>query len=121
MKILVVDDDDGNRRLASRMLKRNPGYAVQEADGALTCLAMAQREHFDAVLLDIGMPDMDGTEVCRRLRKMPGYATTCIIACTAHAGTRDRDDFLQQGFSSVLTKPFLLAELFAVLPAPMDT
>ena len=76
---------------------------------------------FDAILLDISMPDMDGIEVCRRLRKMPDYATTCIIACTAHAGTRDRDDFLQQGFSSVLTKPFLLEELFAVLPAPMDT
>lgn len=121
MKILIVDDDDGNRRLASRMLKRDSRYEVHEADGAIACLEKARDEQFDTVLLDISMPVMDGIEVCRRLRKMPGYANACIIACTAHAGSRDRDNFLRQGFTSVLTKPFLLEELLAVLPTPTDS
>lgn len=115
MKVLIIDDDAGNRRLAVRMLARRPQVEVLEADGGLAGLAIGEAHNVDIVLLDISMLDMDGVEVCARLRAMPAYAATPIIACTAHAGTRDHEKFLRQGFTSVLTKPFLLDELYRVI------
>jgi CheY-like chemotaxis protein len=115
MKVLIVDDDAGNRRLATRMLQRTPSMIVEQAEDGRSCLALAAADRFDVVLLDISMPEMDGMEVCRRLRLMPHYAGVPIVACTAHAGSRDRDEFLRQGFTRVLTKPFLLDELLGAI------
>lgn len=115
MKVLIIDDDAGNRRLAARMLARQPQVEVFEADCGLAGLAMGEAHNVDVVLLDISMPNMDGVEVCARLRTMRAYAATPIIACTAHAGTRDHEKFLQQGFTSVLTKPFLIDELYRAI------
>lgn len=115
MKVLIIDDDPGNRRLATRMLARLPKVTILEADGGKAGLAVSEAHPVDVFLLDISMPDMDGIEVCSRLRATPIYATATIIACTAHAGTRDHEDFIIRGFTSVLTKPFLLDELYSAL------
>ena len=115
MKILIVDDDAGNRHLATRMLSRDPQMAVSEVDSGSACLALAATKKFDVILMDISMPDMDGIETCARLRALETHAASCIIACTAHAGTRDGQSFLDQGFTRVLTKPFLMDELYSAM------
>jgi CheY-like chemotaxis protein len=112
MRILVVDDDAGNRRLASRMLGRSPAYTVEEADSGEACLRSVEQNHYDCILLDISMPKMDGIETCARLRAMHNGADSRVIACTAHASEKERDDFLLNGFDRVITKPFLIEELF---------
>lgn len=115
MKILIVDDNAANRDLAARMLRLNPQIAVSEADSGPACLELAAKEKFDIILMDISMPGMDGIETCALLRGLKTHAATRIIACTAYASTRDGRSFLSQGFTSVLTKPFLLAELYEAI------
>ena len=117
MKILIVDDNAAMRRLATLMLRLDPQMAVSEADSGPACLEIAAMEKFDVILMDISMPDMDGIETCARLRASETHAATRIIACTAHAGTRDGQSFLVQGFTGVLTKPFLIAELYSAIGA----
>jgi CheY-like chemotaxis protein len=115
MKILVIDDDAGNRRLIDRMLGRLPDIEVFLADSGADGLKASEAHPIEFVLLDISMPGMDGIEVCARLRAMPAYAQVPIFACTAHAATRDHEQFLKQGFSGVLTKPFLIEELYRAI------
>lgn len=112
-RILVVDDDAANRRLALRMLARRADYHFWEAGSGEECLGLVEHQRFDCILLDISMPGMDGMMTCRELRARPCGASVRVIACTAHAGSRDRDQFLGNGFDGVLTKPFLIEELYA--------
>lgn len=113
-RILVVDDDPVNRRLLQRMLSRLGTYRVDEAGEGRAGIALAAARRYDAVLLDISMPDVNGIEVCAAIR-----ASSCrdsrIIACTAHASERDAEHFRDSGFDAVLVKPFLMAQLASVL------
>jgi CheY-like chemotaxis protein len=115
MKVLVVDDEPSNRRLLVRMLSFLQVTQISEANSGNAALEMAATQQFDAVLMDISMPEMDGVEACKQMRRLPGYLTVLVIACTAHASKADSSDFLRSGFSSVLVKPFLLEELSEVL------
>ncbi len=117
MKILVVDDDTGNLALAVRMLGRIGGAQVSTATSGAQALEAASLASFDTILLDISMPGMDGTQTCRALRARPQYQDCRILACTAHAGRAELEDYLRSGFSATLTKPFLLDELrLALMP-----
>ena len=119
MNILIVDDDPGNRLIARRMLERHEGVqAMQVVDGGAACLAAAREARFDTILLDISMPDMDGVTVCRQLRTYPGYDTCRIVACTAHAGREELAKFKADGFTTTLTKPFLLEDLYSAAGLP---
>ncbi len=115
MKILVVDDDAGNLALAERMLRRIGGVEVATAASGTLALEAASRAIFDVILLDISMPGMDGPQTCRALRSRPEYQYCRVIACTAHAGRAELEDYLRSGFSATLTKPFLLDDLREVL------
>jgi two-component system sensor histidine kinase BarA len=67
MKILIVDDDPGNRVIARRMLERHGGVeAMHIVDSGAACLETAAKVLFDTILLDISMPDMDGVTVCQK-------------------------------------------------------
>jgi two-component system KDP operon response regulator KdpE len=105
MNVLVVDDDDAQRKLVSRFLHAE-GYASQQVangDEALQLLAMAQ---FDIVLLDLQMPGMSGLEVIRKWRDTPGMPSIPVIIVTGNA---DRDTVrggLELGIADYLVKPF---------------
>lgn len=108
--ILVVDDHASNRELARRTLV-DEGHTVVTAASGAEALAFWERSPADCVLLDIRMPDMDGFQVCERLRALPGGKDTPILFVT---GMRDVDTFergLAAGATDYLTKPIQPSEL----------
>ena len=109
--VLVVDDNSDNRNLALRMLKVIGSAAADQAANAQECLDAVAARSYDCILMDISMPEVSGIDLCKVLRNMPGFESTRIVACTAHAGQHDTQRFLDAGFNDVLTKPFLIADL----------
>ena len=114
-RILVVDDDDVLRRSLVEQLRLHEDFVIAEAGTAAQGLQEAQGEHVDAVLLDVGLPDMDGREMCRLLRKNGVKAP--IIMLTAAAGDSDTILGLDAGANDYVTKPFKLGVLLARLRA----
>jgi CheY-like chemotaxis protein len=113
--VLVVDDNAVNRKLAVALLKRR-GMQVQEADNGSSALEILGQQTFDAVLLDIRMPVMDGKEVCRIIRSTPETAQLHVIAYTAHAMESERQSIMAAGFDDLLVKPISAQDLLRVLP-----
>ena len=68
-KILLVDDDDALRQSLGEQLRLHEEFTTIEADNGAEALSLAKGEYFDAILLDVGLPDMDGREVCRLMRR----------------------------------------------------
>jgi DNA-binding response OmpR family regulator len=108
-KILVVDDDDSTVQLISLLLERR-GYEVIKANRAEDGLRKAYRTHPDLVLLDIMMPEMDGWEVCRRLRELSDVP---IIFLSARTEIRDVVRGLELGADDYIVKPYDSDELIA--------
>lgn len=105
---LVVDDVPVNRQLAAAYLARL-GWEVEQADGGKAALDwLARNPAVRLVLLDIGMPDLDGEAVCREIRCRPAFVGLPIVAYTAHALPADVERFLAGGFDAVLIKPVSL-------------
>lgn len=114
MQILVVDDEASIRELLSFNLKKN-GYSVETAaDG---CEALAKAAGMDLVLLDIMLPEVDGLEVCRRLKADPQTSGIPIIMLTAKAEEIDRVLGLELGADDYVVKPFSMRELLARVKA----
>lgn len=109
--VLVIDDNETIRSIiAGQLVSR--GHSAETADGALKGLEMLAASEFDAVILDISMPGMDGFEALQAIRKLPGAAgRTPVIALTAHAMIEDRERCLKAGFDQFLTKPVRSNEL----------
>lgn len=114
MKILVVDDDAAVRASLDRAL-RLEGYDVDVAGDGTTALRALALMQPDAVVLDLGLPDIDGLEVCRRLRSTGD--DTPVLILTARDAVDDRVHGLDAGADDYLVKPFALAELLARLRA----
>ncbi len=114
MRILVVDDERAVRSAVRRALALE-GYTVDEADGGGAALSKLQAGAPDAVVLDVLMPDLDGMEVCRRLRAAEDR--TPVLLLTARDGVGDRVAGLDAGADDYLPKPFALEELLARLRA----
>lgn len=114
MQILVVDDEASIRELLSFNLKKN-GYSVEiAADGRE---ALAKAAGMDLVLLDIMLPEVDGLEVCRRLKADPQTSGIPIIMLTAKAEEIDRVLGLELGADDYVVKPFSMRELLARVKA----
>ena len=112
-RVLLVEDEDVNRLAVRRMVEKL-GHAVVGAADGQEALDILEREDFDAILLDIQMPGMDGMEVVRRLRDgdfRPAAAAIPVVALTAHAMVGDRERFLACGFDDYLAKPVELEGL----------
>ena len=116
MKVLVVDDDRSLRDAVRRALSL-AGYDVDVAEGGQHGLTQVAAANPDAVVLDIGMPDIDGLEVCRRLRSSGNRVP--ILMLTARDAIEDRIDGLDAGADDYLVKPFDVGELKARLRALM--
>jgi PAS domain S-box-containing protein len=114
MRVLLVEDNEINQQVALGMLEA-AGVAASVAGDGQTALDMLAAGGFDAVLMDIRMPGLDGCETARRARAMPGLSALPIIAMTAHARPEDRERSRQAGMDAHVTKPIDPRELYAVL------
>lgn len=116
-RVLVVDDNEVNRKLARVQLKKL-GYQVEVAKNGLEAVDAVLDEsiHFDAVLMDCQMPEMDGFEATGEIRKLPHPLSSIpIIAMTANAMRGDRERCLRAGMDSYIAKPVDIDELGASL------
>jgi two-component system response regulator MprA len=114
VRLLLVEDDPGVRDAVARAL-RGAGYDLQIAGDGPQALAKARENAIDAVVLDLGLPTLDGLEVCRALRA-EGRRTP-VLVLTARAAVTDRVAGLDAGADDYLVKPFALDELLARLRA----
>src|SRR5579862_6722143 len=101
MRILVIEDDDAVRAAVRRALLLG-GYEVLLAESGEDGLLRAQRDVPDAIVLDLGLPDIDGVEVCRTLRQAGDR--TPILMLTARAAIEDRVEGLEAGADDYLVK-----------------
>ena len=109
LKILVVEDEAPLRNLIRTTLYTHD-YAFETAENAQTALMVAASANPDLVLLDLGLPDMDGTEVIKRIRT---WSNMPIIVLTARSDISDKIAALDCGADDYLTKPFAVEELLA--------
>jgi two-component system response regulator MprA len=116
MRVMVIDDEPAVRNALERALKLE-GYSVTTADNGALALRELAVAAPDAVVLDVLMPEVDGLEVCRRLRAAGDR--TPVLMLTARDGISDRVDGLDAGADDYLVKPFALEELLARLRALM--
>jgi DNA-binding response OmpR family regulator len=114
MKVLVVEDERSISDLISVYLTRE-GFEVQSCFDGESGLAAAQSEYFDLIILDVGLPKLDGTQICRQLRAANNW--TPIVFCTARDDEVDRVLGLELGADDYVTKPFSPRELVARVKA----
>ena len=101
---LVVDDvADVTEMLA--VVLTHAGYTVTTAASAPAALSFARERHFDVIISDIGMPDMNGYQLAREVRQLSGYERTPMVAVTGYSMFDDRERSLKAGFSAHMTKP----------------
>ncbi len=109
VRLLLVEDDVPTRRAVATFLEKH-GYRVDQAGDALDALRRWDANRADLVLLDLGLPDLDGVEIVRRIRR---DATTPIVILSARGEERDKVAALEAGADDYLTKPFGTEELHA--------
>ena len=112
--LLYVEDNNDARTVMSEML-RMYGYTVIEAANGADALAAVALRQPDAVVLDIGLPDMTGYDVARRMRELPDCSNLPILALTGYGQLKDKDKTQQLGFSAHLVKPVEADDLILTL------
>ncbi|NVO25092.1 hybrid sensor histidine kinase/response regulator [Donghicola mangrovi] len=113
--LLMVEDNEINRRVLREMLE-SQGHIVAEAHDGMQAVEKTSLERFDAILMDISMPGMDGITATRHIRAGEGPNNmTPIIAVTAHALPEEVSTFVDAGMNAVLNKPVIRGDLFRVL------
>ena len=112
--VLVVDDNVDAAQLLA-MVFENLGYEVLVEHDPHSALRVAAGRMPDVCILDIGLPDMDGNELARRLRAQPGTERALLIAVTGYGRPRDRERALEAGFDHHLVKPVDLRRLIELL------
>jgi len=120
VSVLLVEDNPINQRVATEMLAR-AGIRVDSADNGLSAISSIKNNSYDAVLMDVQMPEMDGLEVTRIVRSELNMQELPIIALTAHTMTGDRDRCLDAGMNDYLPKPIDRLALFQVLKKNIES
>jgi len=114
LRVMVVDDNADAAQMLAALLEVQ-GHAVSVEYDAHGALARARRERPDVLLLDIGLPDMDGYELARRLRAQPENAGATLVALTGYGQSQDREEARLAGFDHYLVKPADLNQVNEVL------
>ena len=117
--ILVVEDNELSRDAISRRLERR-GYRVVLAVDGEEAISIGRTELPDLVLMDLGLPRVDGWEATRRLKADPATRRIPIIVLSAHAMTNDRDKALEAGGDDFDTKPIRFQQLLAKIDALLE-
>ena len=118
LRILLAEDDLSNQLVAKRMLEKQ-NHTVRCVKTGREALAALEKETFDLILMDVQMPEMDGPDATREIRRDERFKDLPIIALTAHAMAGDRERFLEAKMNDYLTKPLEVEELEAVLARVM--
>ncbi|XZG70177.1 PAS domain S-box protein [Chitinibacteraceae bacterium HSL-7] len=113
-KVLVADDHPFNQQVATELLEA-VGIDVTVAADGVQALRCASEASYDAILLDVQMPEMDGYEVCRELRRRAEYADVPILAMTANVSMSDRRQCLAAGMNDFIGKPVHAERLYRAL------
>jgi DNA-binding response OmpR family regulator len=116
-KILLVDDDDDLREALSEQLVMTEDFDVFEGGTGAEAMEKAKAGHYDLVILDVGLPDTDGRELCRRMRKQGVKAP--ILMLTGHDSDADTILGLDAGANDYVTKPFKFPVLLARIRAQL--
>jgi two-component system, OmpR family, copper resistance phosphate regulon response regulator CusR len=114
MRLLLVEDDPEMSRLAAEYLRRT-GFSVDAVHDGATAMRSLRMNTYDAVILDVRLPDMSGFEICRQLRQMGSEAR--VLMATARDAIEDRVEGLDLGADDYLVKPYAMAELAARIRA----
>ena len=110
--VLVADDNDVAQRLCRRVLEK-AGYSVLIAEDGLQAVEMALSQRPAMILMDVAMPGIDGIEAMKRIKaELPSQP---IVIASAHSMASDRERFLAAGADDILSKPFRLADLVAIV------
>jgi CheY-like chemotaxis protein len=119
-RIMVVEDNEENRDSLTRRLQRR-GFEIIGAENGRIAVDKAQQEAPDLILMDMNMPELDGWEATRQIKKLQGMADVPVIALTAHAMSGDRERAMEAGCSDYHTKPIefpkLMAQIESILQA----
>ena len=112
--MLIVEDNNVNQLIATKFLEKW-GASVSIAENGLEGVEMVKNNQYDVVLMDLQMPEMDGFEATRNIRKMKGsyYEELPILALTAAAMVEVREQVLSAGMNDYISKPFNPNELFS--------
>jgi signal transduction histidine kinase/ActR/RegA family two-component response regulator len=113
-RILVVDDEPINREVALMQLEA-VDLVVDTAEDGAEAVAMARRNSYAAIFMDMQMPKLNGVEATQEIRLLPGYRDIPIIAMTANAFAEDKAQCIEAGMSDFLIKPFNPDQMFAIL------
>ncbi|MFC4271627.1 response regulator [Sneathiella chungangensis] len=116
-KILLVDDDNSLRETLAEQLDLHEEFLTQQAETACEALDKIKKSHFDLILLDVGLPDMDGREACKLIRKSGNKAP--IIMLTAQDSDSDQILGLESGANDYVAKPFRIGVLLARIRAQL--
>jgi len=116
-RVLLVDDDRTLQSLLAEQLETTKEFSTICVNDAASALDVVQKEHFDLVLLDVGLPDMDGRDVCRQLRGLGMRAP--VIMLTAADSDADTIQGLESGANDYIAKPFKLGVLLARIRAQL--
>ncbi len=115
LHLLLVEDDKVNQKVIRKMLAER-GYSVQEANNGIEAIELFTKNTYDAILMDIQMPKMNGIEAATKIRNLEQEGKhTPIIALTAYSLPGDREKFIRLGMDEYVSKPIQMEELFNVL------
>jgi CheY-like chemotaxis protein len=120
LRVLVVDDS-ADTRDTLQVLLQIWGHEVRTAGDAVEALAAAQAFAPQVVLLDISLPQTDGFQVARELRRLPQLAETTVVAVTGYGQESSGVEFREKGFDHYMVKPLDLTALEELLASPLGT
>src|ERR1700735_1076173 len=118
-QIMVVDDDADTVSILARHLQREGFVAIEAISGA-ECIRLARENSVDVILLDLMMPEMDGFQVCRKLKEDPATAEIPVIMITARDDLDARAEGMRLGVSDFLAKPVFRRQLANRIRAQLD-
>jgi PAS domain S-box-containing protein len=114
LRILLAEDNAVNQKLALRLLQQM-GYRADVASNGLEAVESVQRQVYDVVLMDVQMPEMDGLDATRTIRKLTGISQPRVVAMTANAMQGDREMCLAAGMDDYVSKPIRVPDLLEAL------
>ena len=114
LRILLAEDNAVNQKLALRILEQM-GYRADVASNGIEAIESIERQVYDVILMDVQMPDMDGLDATRTIRKLTKVTQPHIIAMTANAMEGDREMCLAAGMNDYISKPIRIPELVEAL------